>query len=69
MTGIEGLAGRFQSDSLAGAYNQYTHGVPVISDSMNRPPNNLGIDVVVDYGDRWALFYRQSAVDTWFGTR
>ena len=41
---IKGLAGRFQSDSLAGADNQYTDGRPVISDSMSQISNNLGID-------------------------
>ena len=65
MTGIEGLAGRFESDSLAGADNQYTHGGPVISDSMSQIPNNLGIDLAVDYRNRWARFYRQSALDKW----
>ena len=52
MTGIKGLAGRFQSDSLAGADNQYTHGGPVISDSISQSPNNLGIDVAVNYRNR-----------------
>jgi hypothetical protein len=30
MTGIESLASRFQSDTLAGADNQYSHNEPVI---------------------------------------
>ena len=39
MTGIGGLAGRFQSYPLAGADNQYTHDGPFISKSM--PPTLL----------------------------
>ena len=69
MTGIEGLARRFQSDPLAGADNQYTHDWPFISESMPPTLLKLGSDVAVDCGDRQARTYRESAVDAWLGAR
>ena len=63
MTSIEGSAGRFQPDPLAGADNQYTHDEPVILEPMVSPDCNLGGDAGVDHGGRWARLSQPSAVD------
>ena len=52
ITVIEGLAGRFQSDSLASTDNQHTHDGPIISDSIISPDYNLCGCAGVDHYDR-----------------
>ncbi len=41
MTGLEGSAGCFQPDPLAGADNQYTHDGPVVTELKVSPDDNL----------------------------
>jgi hypothetical protein len=55
MTGIEGLAGRFQPDPLAGADNQCTHDGPVITESKVSTDYNLGGDGAIS-ADLWDYF-------------